>query len=339
MKKCIAVCVVFLSVFALCAGGRRENSDSMDSFAWMEDGLHDGFPGVNPLLVRGDVVTAGSSTVAPLAAVIVERYKEDGLQEQITVDVIGSGAGFERFTVVGETDVSNASRAITDSEIENAAKIGRLPIPFRIGTDALSVVVAKGNTFVADVTAEELKRIFSTADFWSDVNSSWPSKPIQRYIPGTDSGTFDFFVELVFDEDPAPILQAANTQQSEDDNVLAQGVAGNPYAVGFFGYAYYAENSDSLNALSVEGIMPNPATVEKADSDSISGNAARGGYPLARPLFIYSDAGTMRSRPQVAAYVAYFINNVDAVIDDVGYFRADLDRARQNWLNAMEGAY
>lgn len=341
MKKMLFVLAALLTVSVLFAGGRREGRNSApesDRFAWIES-TESGFPYVNPLLVQGDVSTAGSSTVSPLAAVVVERYKEDGFQGQITIDVIGSGAGFERFTVAGEIDITNASRVIRNSEVENANNIGRRPISFRVGTDALSVVVSKDNTFIDDVSAEELGLIFGSAERWSDVNPSWPSQPIQRYIPGTDSGTFDFFVELLYHADPTEILSAANTQQSEDDNVLVRGITGSPYAVGFFGYAYYIENQELLNILSVEGINPSLATVETATADSIAGNVALGSYPIARPLLIYSDAEIMRSRPQVAAYLAYFINNVNDVIDEVGYFPTDLSPAKQQWLDAMEGAF
>ncbi len=339
MKKILAaLLVLFVAAGVVFANGGSEETGASDAFAWVEAN-GGGFPNVTPLLVEGSVVTAGSSTVAPLAAVIVERYKEDGLPGDVTIDVIGSGAGFERFTVAGETDVSNASRAIKSSEVENAASIGRTPIPFRVGTDALSVVVSSENDFLTNATAEELALIFGGAELWSDVNPSFPAEPILRYIPGTDSGTFDFFVELVFDEDPSEILAASNTQFSEDDNILVQGIAGSPYAVGFFGYAYYVENDDILNILSIEGITPSLETVEKANSDSISGNVALGGYPIARPLFIYSDREIMRNKPQVAAYIAYFLNNVNDVIDEVGYFPANIDAAKASWLEAMEGAY
>ena len=105
------------------------------------------------------------------------------------------------------------------------------------------MTVSSDNDFVTDVTLEELALIFGTAETWADVDPAWPAEPILRFIPGTDSGTFDYFVEEVFDEDEGPILSASNTQLSEDDNVLVQGIAGSPYAIGFFGYAYYAENA------------------------------------------------------------------------------------------------
>jgi phosphate transport system substrate-binding protein len=283
-------------------------------------------PEVNPLEVTGDIVTAGSSTVFPLSEAMAERFQDEGYADNITIDSIGSGAGFERFCVQGETDISNASRPIKDSEVESCKSIGREPIEFRVGTDALAVVVSRDNDFISDATFEELALIFSTAETWADVNPAWPAEPIQRFIPGTDSGTFDFFVEEVFDSDEEPILSASNTQLSEDDNVLVQGVLGSPYAIGFFGYAYYVENEDTLAILNIEGVE---ATAETVDA---------GEYPLARPLFIYSTASIMQEKPQVASFINFYLTYVNEEIGDVGYFPANpeaLNAARQAWLDAM----
>ena len=282
-------------------------------------------PMVDPLTVEGDIITAGSSTVFPLAEAVAEQFIDEGYAGNITIDSIGSGAGFERFCVAGETDISNASRPIKESEIESCAAIGRTPIEFRVGTDALAVVTSPDNDWATDVTVEELATLF-TAEKWSDVNADWPAENILRYIPGTDSGTFDYFVEAVFEEDPEPLLTAANTQFSEDDNVLVIGVEGSPYALGFFGYAYYDENADKLSILNIGGVEPSGDSVED------------GSYALARPLFIYSDAGIMREKPQVAAYVNYFLSYANDVIDEAGYFpasEASLNEAKMKWL---EGA-
>ena len=283
-------------------------------------------PAVDPLNVSGDIISAGSSTVFPLAERMAERFQNEGYADQITIDSIGSGAGFSRFCEAGETDISNASRAIKDSEIESCGAIGRTPIEFRVGTDALAVSVSSDNDFVDDVTMEELAAIFSTAETWADVRGDWPAEPIQRFIPGTDSGTFDFFVEEVFEEDPEPILSAGNLQLSEDDNVLVQGIAGSPYAIGFFGYAYFQENEDKLQAIGVDGVAP---TAESAEDNS---------YPLSRPLFIYSDAGVMQSKAQVADFINFFLTTVNDEIIDVGYFPASdaaLGEAKAKWLAAM----
>ena len=283
-------------------------------------------PAVDPLMVTGDIVTAGSSTVFPLSERMAERFQDEGYSGNITIDSIGSGAGFERFCVAGETDISNASRPIKDSEVESCQAIGRDPIQFRVGTDALAVTVSAENDFIANATMDQLAQIFSTAETWADVDPSWPDEPILRYIPGTDSGTFDYFVEEVFDENEEPILGASNLELSEDDNVLVQGILGSPYAVGFFGYAYYAENEDTLNVLSIESVEPTKENVDAAT------------YPLARPLFIYSTAGIMSDKPQVAEFINFYLTYVNEEIEDVGYFPAgddDLNAAKQAWLDAQ----
>ena len=285
-------------------------------------------PEVNPLEVTGDIVSAGSSTVFPLSEPIAERFQNEGYSGNITIDSIGSGAGFERFCVQGETDISNASRGIKDSEIESCLAIGREPIEFRVGTDALAVVVSNENDFIEEATFEDLTLIFSSsAENWSDVNPDWPDEAIQRFIPGTDSGTFDYFVEVVFDKDREPILSASNTQLSEDDNVLVQGVLGSPYAIGFFGYAYYNENQETMKVLSIEGVEPNQETVDSGE------------YPLARPLYVYSTAEIMQEKPQVGAFINYYLTVVNEEIGPVGYFPSPveaLNAAKQAWLDAIE---
>ncbi|GAB4570306.1 MAG: PstS family phosphate ABC transporter substrate-binding protein [Anaerolineae bacterium] len=314
----IVVLAILVSVAPVFAqGGDGEDEDEIVVVE---------LPAVDPLSVVGDIVTAGSSTVGPLTERMAERFVEDGYLGNITIDIVGTGAGFERFCVNTETDISNASRPIKDSEVEACLENGREPLEFRVGTDALAVAVSKDNDFVSDVTLEELAQIFSTAELWSDVRAEWPAEPIQRFIPGTDSGTFDYFVEEVFDKDEEPILSAANVQLSEDDNVLVQGVLGSPYAVAFFGYAYYQENAELLNVLSIEGVAP---TQESVDAFT---------YPLARPLFIYTTAEILQEKPQVAAFVNYYLTYVNDEVLDVGYFPAneeDLNAGRQAWLDAV----
>ena len=284
-------------------------------------------PEVDPLDVSGDITTAGSSTVFPLAERMADVFVDAGYPDELTIDSIGSGGGFERFCVAGETDISNASRAIRDSERESCAEIGRDPIEFRVGTDALAVTVSAENDFVEDVTLEELAQIFGPAETWSDVRAEWPAEPIERFIPGTDSGTFDYFTEEIFDEDTEPILSASNLQQSEDDNVLVNGIIGSEFAVGFFGFAYYQENADTLKVLNIDGVEPNGVTAED------------GSYPLARPLFMYSDATILQENPQVAAFLNFVLTNVNDEITEVGYFPASdrsLNLARVKLLAGLE---
>jgi phosphate transport system substrate-binding protein len=263
-----------------------------------------------------------------------QRFEEEGYTGNLTVDSIGSGGGIERFCVAGETDIANASRAIKNSEIESCAGIGRTVVEFQVGIDALTVAVSAENDFITDVTLEELALIFSTATNWSDVRPEWPAEPIQRFSPGTDSGTFDFFVEAVMtpgfgddaDAGEAAILESAGTQFSEDDNVLVQGVQGSPYAIGYFGYAYYQENASTLKALSVDSITP---TAETAES---------GEYPISRPLFIYSSTEIMQEKPQVASFTWFYLNNVNNEILDVGYFPVSEGKMQENidtWSTAL----
>lgn len=282
-------------------------------------------PEVDPFEVTGSIVVAGSSTVYPLAEAMATRFEDEGFDGDITIASVGSGAGFERFCVSGETDIATASRAIKDSELASCEAIDREPIEFRVGTDALAVVVSKENEFLENLTLEQLAAVYSTAQTWAEVDPSFPAEPIQRFSPGTDSGTFDFFIEAVFDENPEPILNAENLQTSEDDNVLVQGVLGSPYTIGYFGYAYYLENEDQLKPIQIDGIIPDEQTAED------------GSYPLARPLFIYSDTTIMQAKPQVAAYINFFLSFVDEEILDVGYFPASqdaLNEAKQRWLDA-----
>ncbi|MFV1859949.1 MAG: PstS family phosphate ABC transporter substrate-binding protein [Anaerolineales bacterium] len=288
------------------------------------DGLM--LPEVNPLEVSGDIISAGSSTVFPLTERMAERFIDEGYAGQLTIDSIGSGAGFERLCVAGEIDISNASRPIKESEVESCREIGREPIAFRVGTDALAVAVSQENDFVDSLTLDQLAQVFSTAETWSEVDPSWPDEPIQRFSPGTDSGTFDYFVEEVFNEDEEPILTSSKLQLSEDDNVLVQGILGSPYAIGYFGYAYYDENADTLKVVSIEGVEPTGASV---DDNS---------YPLARPLFIYSDAGVMQAKPQVADFINFYLTYANEEVLDVGYFpvKAEAsDEAKLDWLDAM----
>ncbi len=323
-----ALGLLAMLLLAACAvPGARSVVEETEEVATVEDTLGPaGLPMVDPMAVSGDIVIAGSSTVYPLAERMAERFKDEGYAGSISISSIGSGAGFERFCVAGEIDVSNASRPIQDEEVENCQAIDRQPVELRVGTDALAVVVSKDNDFVTDLSLADLAAVFSTATTWADINPDWPAADIQRFSPGTDSGTFDYFVEEVFDKEVDPILAADNLQLSEDDNVLVQGVLGSPYAIGYFGYAYYQENADSLNVLSVEGVA---ASAENVDAAT---------YPLARPLFMYTTPTILATKPQVADFLNFVLTYVNEEIVDVGYFPAsaiDYQDALASWQAAM----
>ena len=331
MRRLLIGSLLIAALMLAACGGSDEEAGPADEPATVKETIAAGeamssLPEVNPLEVTGDIISAGSSTVFPLSEAMAERFKDEGYADSITIDSIGSGGGFERFCVAGESDISTASRPIKDSERESCGAINRIPIEFRVGTDALAVTVSKDNDFVENLTLEELALVFSSAATWADVNPDWPDELIQRFSPGTDSGTFDYFVEEVFDKDKEPILSADAIQLSEDDNVLVQGVTGSPYAIGYFGYAYYQENTDTLKIISIDGVE---ASAENVDNAS---------YPLARPLYIYSDAGILAEKPQVAAFINFYLTYGYEEIERVGYFPAEasvLDVAKQILLNAM----
>lgn len=285
-----------------------------------------GLPEVDPLKLQGNIVTAGSSTVFPLTQRVSEIFKDEGFKGNITIDSIGTGAGFERFCK-GETDVSNASAKISQAQIENCRKNNIEPIEFRVATDALAVVMDNDSKFVNELTLVQLRNIFSgTYTTWDQVNPVFPKEKILLFSPGTDSGTFDYFVERVMSRDKAAILRS-NPQLSEDDNVLVRGVEGSPYAIGYFGYAYFEAEKGRLKAISIDGVAPNKETVDN------------GKYPLARPLFLYSTQKVMKDKPQVAGFINFYLQRVGDAFRRVAYFpppEADLATARQNWLNAMK---
>jgi len=339
MKKIIIAAAAFaLVAFGAAAEGQKDAGKAAPAakpavqlqYPWQDPVSDDPdkmLPGVDPGKMKGNIITAGSSTVYPLSEAMASRLKKEGYADTISIDSIGSGAGFERFCKTGETDISNASVAISAAQIELAKAIGRTPIEFRVGTDALAVCVSSANDFAKDITQAELAKIFSTAALWSDVRPEWPAKEILRFSPGTDSGTFSYFVEHVYKKKKEPLLTAKNLQLSEDDHVLVQGIEGSPYAIGYFGYAYYQENKAKLKVLNIDGVEPTQATVDA------------GTYPLARPLFLYSDAKIMKDKPQVAAFLAYYLTYVNDEIKKVGYFPANpeaLKKAKQNWLDAMK---
>jgi phosphate binding protein len=287
------------------------------------------------------VITAGSSTVFPLSERMAELFQQEGFTGNVTVDSIGSGAGFERFCKTGETDVANASRAIKDTEIESCKALSpaRTPIEFRVGTDALAVVMSTENDFVTSLTKEQLGKIF-TGEFttWNQVDPAFPAEAIEVYSPGADSGTFDYLIESVVakvlpkvDEKDdlkgaeEKLLGLEGAQFSEDDNVLVQGVEGSPYALGYFGFAYFTENQGKLKAIAIDDVEPNQASVDAGE------------YPLARPLFIYSDAKILQEKPQVAAFIYFYLSNVNDNITDVGYFPAPAD-ALQASMDAFTAA-
>ncbi len=260
--------------------------------------------------LSGTIEVDGSSTVFPITQAVAEEFQQVYPDIRVNVGVSGTGGGFKRFTV-GETDITDASRPIKDSEKELAQQNGVEYVELRIALDGIAVVVNKDNTWVDYLTVEELKMMWepeSTVDSWDDIRPEWPAQPIRLYGPGTDSGTFDYFTaEIVGEEDASrPDFTA-----SEDDNILVQGIAGDQYSLGYFGYAYYAENRDKLRIIPIDS---GNGPVTPSDSTINGGQYT----PLSRPLFIYVSKSSLE-KPEVKTFVEFYMENALNLVSEVGY--------------------
>ena len=267
--------------------------------------------------LTGAVRIDGSSTVFAITEAVAEEFQKEHQAVRVTVGISGSGGGFKKFCA-RETDVSDASRPIKGSELETCQAAGIDPMEIVVGYDGLSVVVNPENDFVSCLTVDELKRIWqpgSSVRTWRDVRPDWPAEQIVLYGPGTDSGTFDYFTEAIVGEEDA---SRPDFTASEDDNVLVQGVTGDRYSLGYFGYAYYAENTDKLKLVSIDGgagcVAPTPETVQSGEYT-----------PLSRPLFIYVNQGAL-TRPEVKSFVRYYLTHASELVPQVGYVALSADR-------------
>jgi phosphate transport system substrate-binding protein len=260
--------------------------------------------------LKGKIEIDGSSTVFPITEAVAEEFQGANGGVNITVGVSGTGGGFKRF-VVGETDLQNASRPIKDKEHADAQKNSVSYIELPVAFDGLTVVVNKKNTWVDKLTVAELKKIWepgSKVRNWSDVRKGWPAKPIKLYGPGTDSGTFDYFTEAINGKSKE---SRSDYTASEDDNVLVQGVGGDQYALGYFGFAYYEENAAKLKAVPIDAgkgaVAPSPETIRNGKYS-----------PLSRPLFIYVSSKAIK-RPEVDAFVKFYLQQAPSLVKEVGY--------------------
>ena len=241
---------------------------------------------------------------------MAEEFRKDRPDVQIPVGISGTGGGFKRF-VTGETDISDASRPMKESERELAAENGIEFTEFVIAFDGLSIVINTANDFAGCLTVEELKSIWgrdSKIDNWNQVRSGFPDKPLRLYGPDTDSGTFDYFTAEINGEEDA---SRSDYTASSDDNVLVQGVSGDQGAMGYFGFAYYTENSEILN---VVGVDDGSGCVEPSISSINDGSYS----PLSRPMFIYVNNFSLQ-REDVRAFIEYYLNNAGPLADEVGF--------------------
>lgn len=267
-------------------------------------------PSDNVGSLSGEIAIDGSSTVGPIMQALAEEFAGVASGVQVPVGISGSGGGFKRFCD-GETDISNASRPIKEDEAATCDANGISYYEFQIAYDGITVVVNPENDWVTCLTVDQLNQMWapdSTVSNWSDIDPSWPEEPIALYGPGPDSGTFDYFTEVINEEAGA---SRTDYSPSEDDNVLVQGVAGDENALGYFGLAYYEENADSLKAVEIDGgngcVAPSTETVRD------------GSYaPLSRPLFVYVKADSL-AKPEVAEFVRFAIAMAPSISGEVGY--------------------
>jgi phosphate transport system substrate-binding protein len=296
-ERAARAALVAAGLSALACGGGRE---AEEGGAAADGGL------------TGTVSGDGSSTVFPIMEAVAEEFQRENPGVRVTIGISGTGGGFKKFCA-GETDLSNASRPIKPTEVEACRAAGVEYVEFPIAFDGLSVMVNPANDFAACIEIAELRRLWEpeaqgAVTRWSQVRPGWPDEEVHLYGAGVDSGTYDYFTEAVVGEEGS---SRGDFTSSEDDNVIVQGIAGDPQALGFFGYAYYAENRDRLKLLEVDGgtgcVAPSPETI------------ANGTYtPLSRPLFLYVRRESL-DRPEVRAFVDYAITNAVALVGETGY--------------------
>jgi len=277
--------------------------------------------------LTGDVAIDGSSTVFPILEAVSEEYTAVQPGVRAPVGVSGTGGGFKRF-VAGETDMSNASRHIKEEEAAFAKENGVEYIELELAKDGLSVIVNPENDWVDYLTVEELTLMWTdeSVETWSDIRSEWPDEKIEFFSPGTDSGTFDYWSEVILGESDV----RRDAQLSEDDNVLVTGVSGSKNAIGYFGYAYYIENKDKLKIVPIDNgegpVEPNAETINTGEY-----------APLSRPIFTYVNKESL-SRPEVYDYVTFMNEVVGDLALEVGYINLPEENYEANTEKIEEAA-
>src|SRR5215204_3102195 len=262
--------------------------------------------------VSGNISIEGSSTVQPITQAAAELFREENPDARISVGGAGTSDGFEAFCK-GDTEISDASRPIDVAEEvpvceENGVEFIEIPVAF----DGISVVVNSQNDWATDVTSEELKTMWEPRaegqiTQWNQVRSEWPDRELSLYGPGTESGTYEFFNEVIVGNEEE--VNRSDYEASEDDNVLVQGVSGDENALGYFGYSYYQNNRDSLKALAVDGVEPT--------ADSIRS----GEYLLSRPLFTYVSTKALKNNDAVEPFLDFYVSeqNLNRLVEAAKY--------------------
>jgi phosphate transport system substrate-binding protein len=270
--------------------------------------------------LSGTIQADGSSTVGPFTTRAAENFQRENSGVNVTVGISGTGGGFERFCR-DETDLSNASRPIDEDEIALCEENGVDYLELEVVQDALTVVVNSENDWAACLTVEELNEMWkpgSKVSNWSQVRDGFPDVPLKLYGAGTDSGTFDYFTDVINGEEGA---SRSDYSASEDDNVTVQGVTGDDGALGYFGFSYFEENQDSLKAVEIDDgngcVAP---SVETAQDGSYT--------PLSRPLFVYAKTESLQ-RPEVAAFLTYTLDNARTIAEEAQFVPLNDDQVAE----------
>lgn len=286
--------------------------------------------------LRGTVRIDGSSTVAPITMAAAELFQQESPRVRVTVGISGTGGGFKKFleaTPDLRTDISDASRPISPEEIKRAKELGVEFMEVPIGLDGIAVVVHPSNRFCSHLSVEELKRIWkpgSAVTKWSDVRPNFPDEPIRLYGPGTDSGTFEYFTEVIVGK---PRASRSDYTASESDNMLVQGVSGDPSALGYFGFAYYEANENKLKLLGVsekEGAPIHPTR------DTIRAGTY---HPLARPMFLYVNKACYTNNEAVRGFLKFVYENAGRIVEHprVGYVALPDELYALSWQRLEQG--
>lgn len=273
--------------------------------------------GAGPAWAATLITADGSSTVYPITEAVAEEFQKQHRDVRVTVGISGTGGGFKKFCA-GETDLSNASRPIKPSEVELCGKNGIGYIELPVAFDGLAVVVHPSNTWASSMTVQELKKLWEpsaqeTVTRWGQIRPGWPDKEIHLFGPGVDSGTYDYFTEAVVGKSGA---SRGDYTSSEDDNVLVQGIATDPLALGYFGMAYYEANQDKLKVVPIDDENPGNGAGPVLPTYE---NVVKGTYqPLARPIFIYVNRKAA-DRPEVQNFVKFYLTEGPSLVKEVGY--------------------
>ena len=318
--------LVFTLGLAVVLSGCESKTDSTDP---------DSSPAASTSTLKGEIKINGSSTVQPISNAIRELFIKEHPGVAVDVRGDGTGNGFKDF--YGQsTDISDASRPIKAGELEKCNEAGVKFIEIPVAYDGLTIVVHPENDFVKELTVDQLKKIFTGEEgtTWKDVDSSWPDKKINIFAPGTGSGTYDYFHEVVAKPDGLELH--GDMTLSEDDNALVIGVSGDKDAIGFFGVAYYEENKDDLRAVPI--VNPADDTAYLPTKENIATNKYA---PFSRPLFIYANV-VSTEKAEVQAFIEFFLANVSKVCEDVGYVRLPDDilaTAQANYDSGKTGTH